>query len=287
MRLDHELSHPPTGRESQKVDLIVTENPEEPDDILDDELRLIRGRPQVPAASPAPAQVKNHHVTILRNREQPWHQITVVPAAPGGTPARPQPSPHSSGALSQPEQAVTADDRWYVPHDDKNRFTLDQNGMPPLHLVSYERGGEAVLRLCEDSTGLLVGPTDRRLFDLGIYSYNAVGEAHHAGACRSSDFSPGAGVRFVREPDNPYDPNAVAILAHEPRARVAAYVSKGHAKRLARLLDSGAEIAVVAVRETAPGRPCQQISVVGASPEVLAHLLSPRAAQLPPPVHLQ
>ena len=80
MRLDHELSHPPTGRESQKVDLIVTENPEEPDDILDDELRLIRGRPQVPAASPAPAQVEDHNVTSLRNREQPGHQIAVVPA---------------------------------------------------------------------------------------------------------------------------------------------------------------------------------------------------------------
>lgn len=59
------------------------------------------------------------------------------------------------------------------------------------------------------------------------------GLAYHLTACHRGDFALGAAVRLVPEPDNPHDPNAVAVTADEDEA--AAYISKGNAKRWGRL----------------------------------------------------
>ncbi|WP_158288660.1 HIRAN domain-containing protein [Ornithinimicrobium flavum] len=158
--------------------------------------------------------------------------------------------------------------------------------MPPLHLIPYTTAGdEDVLTLCEDSTGLLVGPKDRRLQRAGIFAIAARGEAYHKAACQAGDFSPGASVRLVREPDNEHDPNAVAILAEGHRTR-AAYVNKGKARSLAKILDKGIELRAISLRGTASGRVCDQITVLAAAPEVVEHLLSPRPDHLPRPAHL-
>lgn len=108
----------------------------------------------------------------------------------------------TSNAVNQPPATVvttatrsapsTGQDRWYVPVDgDRERFVDPASGMPLLHLIRHYSGGEDVLRLCEDSTGLLVGPTDRRLAPAGIYVSNLRGENYHKAACRRGDFSPG------------------------------------------------------------------------------------------------
>ena len=87
----------------------------------------------------------------------------------------------------------------------------DRTGMPPLRLIPYADSGRIqVLRLCEDTTGLLVGPTDRRLFRAGVYSYNLRGETYNSTACRLGDFRPGTPVRLVSTPDNPH---AVAVTS--------------------------------------------------------------------------
>lgn len=197
-------------------------------------------------------------------------------------PARPEP-PALKFVVSTGGRANDADgphERWYAPADDLDRFKLNGDGLPPFHFVPYD----GAIRLCEDDTGLLIGPRDRRLPRIGIYSHNVVGTNYHAAACRSGDFSPGARVRLVRQPDNEHDPNAVAVKADKPRAGVAGYISKGHARRLAKVLDAGTELEAVAITGTGPGEPCDAITILAADPRVLAHLLTPRPDHLPAPV---
>jgi hypothetical protein len=182
---------------------------------------------------------------------------------------------------------LRAEDRWYVPQDgNRERFVNPTGGMPPLHLVRYrDSGGEHVLRLCEDATGLLVGPTDRRLAAAGIFVSQLRGESYHKTACRRGDFAPGSAVRLKREADNKHDPFAVAVTADTGSAAVAAYVNKQKARTLAKLLDEGVELAAVSIRGTPSNTPCEQIGVLAARPDVLAHLLSARPRHLPKPAH--
>lgn len=185
-----------------------------------------------------------------------------------------------------PRPTVRAEDRWYAERDGNKQRFVGPSGLPLLHLVHYVDGsGERVLRLCEDSTGLLVGPKDARLRRAGVLSFSLQGESYHKAACRAGDFSPGARVRLVRQPDNPHDPNAVAVTASDDRAQVAGYITKGHARWLAKMLDRGDELDAVSVRGTRSGQTCEQIGIVAATPEVLAHLLQRRPAHLPRPAH--
>lgn len=191
-------------------------------------------------------------------------------------------SPPTTGPEPLPAKR---DDSWYVPNDgNKTRF-VGEGGIPRLHLIRYrDSGGELVLRLCEDATGLLVGPTDMRLPPAGIYVSQLRGEAYYQDACRVGDFSPGAPVRLVREPENPHDLNAVAVYDRTGQQR-AAYVNKQMARRLAKLLDAGEPLQAVSIRGMAAGTRCDQIAVLAARPEVLARLLEPRPRHLPPPAH--
>lgn len=165
----------------------------------------------------------------------------------------------------------------YVDHDDPHRF---EGSPPPLHLVPYGPGN---LTLCEDSTGLLVGPTDRRLAKVGLHVAKARGEKYHPDACRAGDFTPGSTVRLVPEPNNPHDPNAVAVTEDRDDAPVAAYIAKGHARRFARLLASGEPLRIISIRGTGPGVPCEGIALVAAHPDLVEHLLSRRPRGLPRP----
>ena len=168
---------------------------------------------------------------------------------------------------------------------DRERFVNPDGGPPLLHLIRYYSGGEHVLRLCEDATGLLVGPTDRRLAPAGIYVSNLRGESYHKTACRRGDFSPGTAVRLKREPNNPHDTFAVAVTADDDGAPVAAYVNKAKARTLAKLIDQDADLVAVSLRGTSSNTSCEQISVLVTRPEVLGHLLSPRPRGLPRPAH--
>ncbi|TPG12901.1 HIRAN domain-containing protein [Pedococcus bigeumensis] len=181
---------------------------------------------------------------------------------------------------------LTGQDRWYVPVDgNRDRFVDPDGGMPLLHLIRYHSGGEHVLRLCEDATGLLMGPTDRRLAPAGIYVSNLRGESYHKTACRRGNFSPGTAVQLKREPNNSHDPFAVAITADADGAAVAAYVNKAKARTLAKLLDHGTDLAAVSLRGTSSNTACEQVSVLVTRADVMAHLLSPRPRHLPKPAH--
>jgi len=167
-------------------------------------------------------------------------------------------------------------DSWYVPQDGNADRFVGANGFPSLRLVPYrDTAGECVLRLCENTTGLLVGPTDRRLPPAGRYVSQLRGEFYHQGACRAGNFHPGEPVRLVREPGNPHDPNSVAVY-DATGAHLSAYVNKQKARMLTKLLDTGIPIEAISIRGTGANIACDQIAILAARPEVLQHLLSPR-----------
>lgn len=118
----------------------------------------------------------------------------------------------------------------------------------------------------------------------GIYVSQLRGEAHHEAECRAGNFHPGEPVRLVREPENPYDRNAVAVYDATGQY-LAAYVNKQKARTLAKLIDSGTEIEAISIRGTRSGVGCDQVAVLAASPGVLRHLLSPRPVGAPRPAH--
>ncbi len=175
---------------------------------------------------------------------------------------------------------------WYVPSDAPASRFISPDGLPALRLIPYvDTSGEQVLRLIEDSSGLLVSPSHRSLAKAGIFVSQLRGESYHEASCRQGDFSPGATVRLVWEPANPHDENAVAVYDATGR-HLAAYVNKQKARALSRLLDAGTELRAVSVRGTAARRPCLQVAIVAAEPTALERLQSARPASSPKPAFL-
>lgn len=68
----------------------------------------------------------------------------------------------------------------YVPSSrvEPHRFAL-VDGLPPFRLIDYLQNGEWWLRLCEDSTGLLISPTDQRIHRMGIFVLKLRGEKYN------------------------------------------------------------------------------------------------------------
>ncbi len=116
-----------------------------------------------------------------------------------------------SRPTKSPKPPVPSDshESWYVPNEgDESRF-LAADGRVQLHLVPYRDGkGEDVLRLCEDNTGLLIGPNDPRLPRVGILVSQLRGESYRSQSGTAGDFTPGVRVLLVPEPDNPADDRA-------------------------------------------------------------------------------
>ena len=195
--------------------------------------------------------------------------------------------PHQRGEAwpDQPDGVADGSDLgWYAPHDGDGAHFVGPDGVPALHLIPYhDTGDELVLHLCEDATGLLVSPGDSRLPLAGVYVAQLRGLAFHRLGCTAGDFRPGAPVRLAREPDNEFDPNAVAVYDHTGQ-HLAAYVNNQKARILARLIDSGEPLEAVSIRGAPPGRPSDQVAVLAASPTVLRRLLEPRPPHLPTPV---
>lgn len=95
----------------------------------------------------------------------------------------------------------------------------------------------------------------------GLWSFIVRGTAYHERAARAGDFRPGTHVVLVREPENKHDHHAIAVYAPGSSA-LAGYVPRGYAKRLAPILDGGADMVAVSTRGGAPGAD-------GVSPQVL------------------
>lgn len=98
-----------------------------------------------------------------------------------------------------------------------------------------------------------VNPRSRTAWRHGLHSFNLRGTGYHAAAVKAGRFTPGSVVELRREPENPHDPNAIAVYAERAR-RLSGYVPKAMAKRLAGQMDSGVEFRAISTRGSSAGR---------------------------------
>ncbi|WP_186324506.1 HIRAN domain-containing protein [Microbacterium paludicola] len=130
---------------------------------------------------------------------------------------------------------------------------MDERGLPNLRVVEFR--GE--WWLSETSTGRLVNAGAMVLRRLGIWSVRVRGEQHAAGDLRIGP------ARLVREPDNAFDANAVAVYQDGVRC---GYWNKGAARSLAKLLDGGLRLSAYAISSHPP-------KVIAADSAVIDHLV--------------
>jgi hypothetical protein len=122
----------------------------------------------------------------------------------------------------------------------------DSDGLPAARL-QRERD-----RLLVVTSSGWVNPKSRTAYRAGLYSFAVAGTSHYKAATRAGRFTPGTPVRLVREPDNDYGSNAIAVYA-ENSNKIVGYVPKGQARRLAPLLDAGVDLIAVSVRGAIAG----------------------------------
>ena len=164
-------------------------------------------------------------------------------------------------------------------------FLDPATGLPQVHIVEQRYGGRTIWRFCHDLTGRLVTPSDRRLTAAGLIGVELRGSSHYEKAARAGDFRPGKQVTLLRQPDNKFDPNAVAVCANGSTA-VAGYVNKQKARRVAALLDEGScVIEAMAIEGDPPGQLNGRIAIVIAEPRLLDHVTSPRPEAAAKPAH--
>jgi HIRAN domain-containing protein len=192
-----------------------------------------------------------------RAKGEPPHGVSIAVEA---TPRRTGPPPRKPGVIYRSD---------YLSSERETQLlTLDADGLPTGAL---ERRADRLVIVPDGHPQEMVNPRSTSLYRLGIFSFRVRGTSYHESAARSGDFGPGRSVRLVREPDNQHDPNAIAVYAESGRKPIG-YVNKQNAKRLAKLLDAGAEFAAISTRGGGPGR--EEISPVtlAARRDVLAHL---------------
>lgn len=132
------------------------------------------------------------------------------------------------------------------PEEEARALALDPSGSPDARL---ERMRD---RLVVVTPSGWVNPKSRTAYKAGLYSFTLRRTGYYEAAVRTGRFTPGAPLRLVREPENPHDPNAIAVYAERGRNK-AGHVPKGYAKRLAPMLDDGAALVAVSVRGSDAG----------------------------------
>lgn len=176
-------------------------------------------------------------------------------AAPRGGESRaagPPPPSKSSKYLSEEEAA------YYLVRDGAGRLPVRVAGGFFVH----------------DGTRKRVSPGNRALSRAGARSFNVRGSAYYPEDGLAADTSPGTRVRFRREPENEYDPNAVAVLALDAdgQKRRVGYVNKGNARALSKRLVAGEKINARFMRGAPAGVEPEGIAVVEVSAEDMKRL---------------
>ncbi|MCG7415850.1 HIRAN domain-containing protein [Microbacterium aurum] len=150
-------------------------------------------------------------------------------------------------------QSAPANERTYLPQDRHAELLQPRpDGMPPLRLARHN----GALWLQEDTTGLLINVDNRYLPRLGIWGAKLRGHNHYDG---KAILGP---AELVREPDNPHDPNAVAVYAG---GVMVGHYNKGMARRLAKLLDGGEPLVACFIEVDPP-------KVLAASQDIIRYL---------------
>jgi hypothetical protein len=97
-----------------------------------------------------------------------------------------------------------------------------------------------------DADGRFIGR--EALAGRGLRTAGVAGAAqHHDEVLQGDDVAPGAALRLRRDPDNPHDPQAIAV--HAPAGGQLGWVPREVAAELAPLLDAGEAWSAVLLRE--------------------------------------
>jgi len=176
-------------------------------------------------------------------------------------------------------ESVTAEDSEfrrpspYVPAGSDPAVFCDPDGELTLRLRPYWNGAENLLRVFDTQTGLMLKPTDRRLFKLGILSVQVRGEKYYHRACKSGDFSPGQPLILRPEPDNAHDAHAIAVVEGSGKYRCG-YLNKQKARAFPKFVEAAGSVEAISVRGTEAGQKCDQVGVIAGSPATMKLLLS-------------
>jgi hypothetical protein len=126
------------------------------------------------------------------------------------------------------EVEVSREDRYWYP---------DDGGV--VWLAGYQ--------LVDPESGSFLGRDAPQLAERGLLVCGVAGAGqHHADELQSAAAAPGRPLTLRRDPDNPHDPNAIAVDAGGEQV---GWVPRELAEELAPELDAGAEIAAVVLRE--------------------------------------
>lgn len=159
-------------------------------------------------------------------------------------------------------------DEYMSPEAEARYVVVGEDGLPNLRLVR-ERG-QLVMVVPQG----MVNPRSTALFRLGIFMFRARGVTYHEDAVLAASLTPGTRIRLVREPENEFDANAIALYATRGDAPVG-YVNKQNAARIAKILDSGGELVAITLSGSPKGRDGDPVGVLVTTPALLAHLRRP------------
>ena len=211
-----------------------------------------------PAKHPAPADAPvTARLAELQQRDM--HTLTkaefeVVLAADRAEDERHRPT---SKGISRSEYLSPEEEARYVSFDD---------GMPNIRLAR-ERG-QLVMVVPQG----MINYRSRALHRADIFPFRVRGSGHYEDAVLAASLSPGSKVRLVREPNDEYDANAIAIYSGKGIGPLG-YVNKQNAARLAKLLDADESFEAITLSGSPAGRDGDSLTVLVARADVIAHML--------------
>lgn len=145
--------------------------------------------------------------------------------------------PVRTGRPDDAERPPHASD--FLPADRQlDGVVVDGNGHTNLRLTRFR--GRTVIGT---PNGLLPVSVGSRLRTLGIYTFRPRGVGHYEKASKAADTTTLMPTVLVREPDNPHDPNAVAV--RPLGGETIGYVNKQTAAWLSKRLDAGEDYSAV------------------------------------------
>jgi hypothetical protein len=150
------------------------------------------------------------------------------------------------------DDSVTQPTVTTVPDEPDYAEPEDYNPLPVLTLHRWDYGQG----LDDDTSGYGFVTPDGRIWpagkciqtrweDLGVLALSVAGVTYHADDLADPGFDPGQPVRLVPEPDNPVDPQAIAVR-NWAGDKHAGYIKKGTTRRLRNRL-RGQEFRVMAL----------------------------------------
>ena len=143
---------------------------------------------------------------------------------------------------------------------------LDPTGLPVVRLETYRDELWLV-----DADEHLVNADAPGLVELGLYGFDVKGTKNHENAVMQGDFSPGAIVELVRSPPGANDPTAIGVRAAGSQ-EISGYTDKRVAEAIGPDTDLGSELTVISLRGPAAGEHNGLITVLAASPSLMAHV---------------